>query len=171
MKPTKAIILILLFPIAATMGQDKGTSSSTQLHANYVIFELGGPGAIYSFSYERLLFSKDSNLMLSLGAAYYPPSVGFREYWFPIVINRIKSSGNHKLELGAGFVPVRENEGHRDGPDNWIWGRSGTLRIGYRFQPRDEPVMFRAGFTPFISVMDSELIITPSIALSIGYGF
>jgi hypothetical protein len=40
--------------------------------------------------------------------SYYPPSVGFRDTWFPVCVNELFSFGIHHLEAGLGFVINKE---------------------------------------------------------------
>jgi hypothetical protein len=131
--------------------------------SNALFFEVGGQGILYSVNYDRLLGPH-----ASVHAGYTP--FGGGEYVLPAGISYL-SSGNHRLELGAGlsYLNVHESEfsiGIRR-------GLFGTAVFGYRYQPREGGFMFRVGFTPLIGAFANTRIgpVLPWFGLSTGYCF
>ena len=134
--------------------------------------EVGGHGLFYSFNYERVIFNGSSfKTTAQAGISYYPKKTGVRDLWMPLVINEILSFTKHHIELGAGYVVIRE--AFRDlenNPISWFWSGVLTGRLGYRYQIPDGRINIRVGFTPFLEY-DYNYEFHPSGGLAIGYCF
>jgi hypothetical protein len=90
----------------------------------------------------------------------------------PLVINEIFSFTKHHIELGAGYVLIRE--AFRDPENNatsWFWSRATTGRLGYRYQAPDGRIILRVGFTPFLEYEGHNYEFHPSCGLAFGYNF
>jgi len=137
--------------------------------------DLGGHGLFYSLNYERILLNGGRFKTASqAGISYYPPRTGIRDIWIPLGINEIFSFGNHHLEAGIGYLPIREALRYPDDtPDEWFWSHLMTGRIGYRFQKPEGRLILRAAFTP---VLEMEYLghgdeFHPLGGISVGYSF
>ena len=109
-----------------------------------------------------------------VGVSYYPPKTGMRDIWIPIGINELLSFGNHHLEAGIGYLPIREAT--RD-PElqvrEWFWSHMVTGRIGYRFQKPDGRLILRAAFIPVLEIdqLGHGDEFHPLGGISVGYSF
>jgi len=139
---------------------------------NSFLFELGGNGFAYSFNYERIIINGNNfKTAAQIGIAYYPPSTGMRDIWFPICINELYSFGSHHIEGGLGYAIIREaTRDAENNPDEWFWTGVFTGRIGYRYQKPDGRLVLRAGFTPFMEHGTAHEF-HPWGGVSVGYSF
>lgn len=142
---------------------------------NSLQLELVGPTVFYSLNYERILINGGRfKTAAQLGISYYPPKMGMRDIWFPMGINEIISFGNHHIEAGIGYMPIRE--AYRD-PDlqvrEWFWSHMVTGRIGYRYQKPNGHLILRAAFTPVleIDILGHGDEFHPLGGVSVGYSF
>lgn len=117
---------------------------------NTVYFEALGSGGIYSVNYERLFCIKEKRALgFRLGASYWSPSAS------AIVIgevNMVTGAKNHHADFGLGL-----SGGNRQGSnESFVRGRTTNFyavpRISYRYQKPEGGLMFRAGWTPFVSL-------------------
>ena len=135
-----------------------GTSFSQESSINYIVnpnslqIEIGGNGLVYSLSFERILINGNKlKTSAQLGFAYYPEFIGILEFWAPVQITEIISFGNHHLEVGLGYIPIRASTREPDKSiASWDWYSLYTGRVGYRYQPPDSKWLLRAGYTPII---------------------
>ena len=127
----------------------------------------------YSLNYERVIINGISfKTTAQAGISYYPKNTGIRDIWMPLVINELLSFNKHHIELGAGYVLIREASRDLDGnPESWFWSGVLTGRLGYRYQLYDGRINIRAGFTPFLEYEDQYYEFHPSGGLAIGYCF
>ncbi|MFC2079860.1 hypothetical protein ACFLRQ_00130 [Bacteroidota bacterium] len=181
MKPNRHFIFaVLILMVCSAQAQE----NNKYLNLNSVQLELGGHGLAYSLNYERILFNTDIfKIAGQVGFSYYPPFIGFIDYWIPISINEIFSIRNHHIELGVGIIINRVSS--RDSENiatDWDWEGFLSARIGYRYQKPNGRFIFRAGFTPIIesnflssmkTVSDFGFITEfhPLPAVSFGYSF
>jgi hypothetical protein len=109
---------------------------------NTVYFEIGGPGVIYSITYERHLVA-GLNLRVGGGGAAFQ---GGGYAVFPVGLNYMGIGGKkHHLELGMTA-------------NIWVGGGGGVAAsgvvlsplAGYRLQPFEGGFNFRAGLSPFV---------------------
>jgi hypothetical protein len=140
---------------------------------NSVQLEAGGHGLFYSLNYERIIINGISfKTTAQAGISYYPKNTGIRDIWMPLVINELFSFNKHHIELGAGYVLIREASRDLDGnPESWFWSGVLTGRLGYRYQMPDGRINIRVGFTPFLEYEDHNYEFHPSGGLAIGYCF
>jgi hypothetical protein len=164
------ILIVLAYP---SLGQveDGGVFQNK----NNLQLELGGHGFAYSLNYERIIVNLAKyKTTIQLGASYYPPSIGFRDMWFPICINELFSFDKHHLEAGLGFVFNREaGRDLENNPTEWFWSTLAAGRIGYRYQKPSGRLLLRIGFTPFYELdrYSHGDKFHPSGGVSIGYAF
>ncbi len=139
-------------------------------HQNGVLFEFGGNG--YSINYERILINMNEFKFSSqLGISYYPPSTSIRVIWLPTSITGIWSFGKHHLELGVGYIFIRE--ALRDSVNNtvgWHWTEIFTSRLGYRYQVPNKHFIMRVGYIPSIELENNKEFHS-AVGLSFGYSF
>ncbi len=140
---------------------------------NSIQIEAGGHGLFYSLNYERVIINGISfKTTAQAGISYYPKKTGVRDLWMPLVINELFSFNKHHIELGAGYVLIREAFRDLDGnPESWFWSGVLTGRVGYRYQMPDGRINIRVGFTPFLEYENHNYEFHPSGGLAIGYCF
>ena len=97
----------------------------------------------------------------------------------PVTISKLFGESNHKFEVGAGatIYRVSASASYNDpfvqnafGSDKLKANTTGiipTAVLGYRYQPKDGGIMFKASFTP----MYSNGTFLPWAGLSVGYSF
>ncbi len=169
----KNFILSLVFILLTlNLSGQKSESNNFKLK-NSLQIEAGGHGLFYSLNYERVLFNGNRlKTAVQAGISYYPPKTGIRDLWMPIVINELFSFYKHHIELGAGFIVIREASRDIEGnPEFWFWSGVLTGRLGYRYQIPDGRINIRVGFTPFLEYEDHNYEFHPSGGLAIGYCF
>ena len=129
---------------------------------NALYLELGGNAIAYSFNYERRLsdgFAARVGFMY-LGVSGEDSDTGEQVdvdiAIIPVMANWLLGDGAGRLELGVGPLfgigsgEVEDVEGDTDEFD--AVGPAGvTTTIGYRYQPVDGGIVFRAGVTPYWS--------------------
>lgn len=152
-------------------------------YKNTIVAELGGPGGIYAFSYERALYTCPPRFQLfgQIGGSVMPSYNGV----YPIVYLMAKASyqvyNGHYAELGAGYM-MEELVVDRlfDEKASLLHSlRAGAVatRFGYRYQKFNRPWSYRAAFTPFylLEGIDSGgpklKHFAPWGGISIGYSF
>lgn len=159
-KPQNCIfILVMILCITKNIyGQERKTSS--------IYLEIGGNSLVYSLNYERLV-SDDLGLRAGLmGFALATGSEGVLALGIPITGSYFIGKGNHRLEVGAGFLYLSGEIGAGRVSGN-VTGVSPTGIIGYRYHPNNGKTLFKVGFTP-IYIGETFL---PWGGLSIGYLF
>ena len=165
--------LLLAAPAAA---QDGAPASEPEAR-NALYFELGGNALLYSLNYERrvrdALSARAGLMFLSLEGTDSDSgeSADVNVALIPLMINGLLGDGAGRLELGIGPIfglaggSVTDVEGTE--VDFSGVGLAGvTSTIGYRYQPPDGGIIFRAGLVPFYSGK-------PQLwaGLSLGYAF
>jgi len=127
-----------------------------------VYFELGGPG-IASFNYDLRFSGKQKGIgaRIGFGSSFDGNSV----FYLPIGINYLIGKEKHFFEMGAGFTPVF---GNKHPGDSAISESFGHLLFGYRFQPLNDGITFRAFVCP---VFNSNDFVPYYAGLSLGYKF
>ncbi len=142
---------------------------------NSLQLELIGPTVFYSLNYERILINGERfKTAAQLGISYYPPSMGMRDLWIPMGVNEIISFGNHHLEAGIGYMPIREAIRDEDlQVEEWFWSQMLTGRIGYRYQKPNGRLILRADFTPVLEIgnLGNGDAFHPLGGVSVGYSF
>lgn len=131
---------------------DLGPTAKNALYAN-----LAGPAILWSFHYERRFgdfapgigFSYTS-FFEKIGSTSEKASILF----VPLTLNYLGFGGRtSKPEVGAGLVGVYASD-QVGGLGEPIGGAGlrlyGTVNVGYRYQPTDGGILFRAGISPII---------------------
>ena len=144
---------------------------------NALYFELGGNALLYSLNYERRLrdavSARAGFMFLAVEGTDNDTgqSADAKVALIPLMINGLLGDGAGRLELGIGPIfglasgSVSDVEGTQ--VDFSGLGFAGvTSTIGYRDQPSDGGIIFRAGLVPFYSG-------EPQLwgGLSLGYAF
>ena len=168
----------LAFALAATVALAQPLAAQTPADPftarNVVYIEAGGNALLYSVNYERMIIG---GLTARVGAGFIPA-------WFPWVdedddgalltvvpvqLSFVFGPGNHHMEMGAGatFGNASVDIGDLEGSESWVFG---TGTVGYRYQPPEGGIVFRATLTPlFLEVLDEDMF--PMIGLSLGRSF
>lgn len=151
-------------PAKAQM-QDQEMMGPSAKNALYV--ELAGNSLIYSLNYDRRFSNKISGRVGLMRAGVSGVSLTA----FPLMVNYLLGSGNHRFEIGAGpqifLVSVDVPGDGFSGFDEDATAIAGTATIGYRYQPTDGGFVFRIGVTPSFSQFGFQ----PWGGLSLGYAF
>ncbi|GHT38369.1 hypothetical protein AGMMS49965_01520 [Bacteroidia bacterium] len=165
----KSIVLLLLaFFFSGLHAQENKRQQS-------VFFELMGQSIVYSVNYDRRFFEGDGGLGGHIGLGYIPVQdfLGLSEvHFFSVpasVYYLIGKQGNY-FEVGTGvsLLSIVDTKGGFHIGGNLL----GTLCIGYRRQPLDKGLLFRAGITPFVALNSSGLFGLPFYpGMSFGYAF
>ena len=129
---------------------------------NTIFIELGGAGLLYSLNLERLLNARS---MIRIGATAWSTTNIDRVHdqirAIPVAASTlidatpVVGGTDRFFEIGAGFVAGRRLHGSViDGvvQDSWRTIAALTANAGIRYQPREGGWMYRAGFSPFLSV-------------------
>ncbi len=114
--------------------------------------ELGGNGILYSLNYERFV---SQTVSLRVGGGYYSvstpngPDVGASASisWIPLLVNYLGvGSGDNRLELGVGVVPIYAtaavDTGAAEASSSGVL-LTGTASVAYRYIPRDGGFNFK----------------------------
>jgi len=163
-------VIILLFLAITVNSQDKDRNPFER--KNSIQLDFGGPGLFYSFNFESILLNKRQFKTASqVGLSYYPPMTGIRDVWIPIGLNELMSFNKHHVEMGIGYIVIREAiRDPENNPDEWFWSGLMSARIGYRYQKPDGRLILRAGFTPIMEHGTAHEI-HPSGVISVGFNF
>jgi hypothetical protein len=139
--------IVLLMSIITISGYSQNEHKFS--HRNSFHLELGGTAGYYSVNYERNLINL-SRFKTSgqLGFGYLPGECC--DLRIPAGIIEQISFTNHHIEIGIGYMSVRELTRDDMGALNRIWTDILTGRIGYRFQKPDGRLILKIGFTPLL---------------------
>jgi hypothetical protein len=138
---------------------------------NSIYVELLGNAVLYSLNFDHKF---TDNVSLRVGFAYSTfnlPStsnIESKTIAVPIMVNYLVGRGSHRLETGAGFLPLLNQ--YDDSADSVRLGLTGT--VGYRYQRPAGGFVFRIGFTPLLaSDSDGGYFFAPWLGMSFGVGF
>jgi len=142
-------------------------TESEWLPASSLYIELGGK-LWYSLNFD---LRKRENFALSIGITYLEDrDVHTNEYhqslFFPSVMCYYLGGERHRFELGGGLSSVI-------GSSQGLASLALHGVVGYRYQKK-KGLIFRAGFTPFISIPiaeDARFMVVPWAGVSLGYSF
>ena len=121
--------------------------ASPQKNAQSFYGELGGPGII-TVNYEYR-FNGQQGFAARIGMGGY----GFGKkgvFTIPAGVNYITGSGKHFAEVGAGICGVALSGGNTYF-DNEKSGITGYFNFGYRYQPENNGLMYRAFLSPLFT--------------------
>ena len=172
----KVLLLSLLFFCCVKV------NAQSPLAKTAVYLELAGNGGLYSLNVEHSI-SQRFNARIGFASWSTEQMFGGEEKFFtiPVMLNTFFGPGNHKLEVGAGFMFGSEKyesdpqgfSGREDSKES-IFNLTGVA--GYRYQKPTGGFLFRAGVTPFLNLSgaedpypDSGLMISGGV--SVGYVF
>jgi hypothetical protein len=161
---SKFILIILSLLCLNVTGQNIKTAKNT------IYYEIGGTGfGFFSINYDRLFnLSETINFTTGFGFSITnninvggTESIGNNQFFIPLQGNFLFGKQRNKFEFGFGMPLAIDSE--KFGIVTPIY----VLRIGYRFQPAKNGLMFRASLNPSI------IAIAPCIigALAVGYIF
>ena len=136
---------------------------------NTVYFELFGNGGIYSVNYDRRL---SNQIWGRIGASYFPVAYeGLAT--FPVGVSYLFGKHSKFFELGLGTTLFSAGSDDllfdldENGGKQFSAGISAT--VGYRFQPPQEDLFFKAALIPAYIPVSSTFGV--SAGLSVGYSF
>ncbi|MBA2561301.1 MAG: hypothetical protein H0V14_00040 [Chitinophagaceae bacterium] len=154
-------LIILLF-ISILLAWD----INAQTAAKSVYAEIGGPG-IASLNFDTRFNKTEGGLGGRIGVGGFSID-GSSVVFFPIGINYLlgKDSKNY-FELGAGVTPLIASSDFSDDETNFST-TFGHLIIGYRLQPANGGITFRAFICP---VFGSGFFVPYYAGISFGYKF
>ncbi len=156
----KKLIILLFISILLTC------DINAQTAAKSVYAELGGPG-IASLNFDTRFNKTEGGLGGRIGVGGFSID-GSSVVFFPIGINYLlgKDSKNY-FELGAGVTPLIASSDFSDDETNFST-TFGHLIIGYRLQPANGGITFRAFICP---VFGSGFFVPYYAGISFGYKF
>jgi hypothetical protein len=142
-------ILILSFILIGILYTTSGQAqmASPQKNAQSFYGELGGPGII-TVNYEYR-FNGQQGFAARIGMGGY----GFGKkgvFTVPAGVNYITGSGKHFAEVGAGICGVALSGGNTYF-DNEKSGITGYFNFGYRYQPENNGMTYRAFLSPLFT--------------------
>lgn len=140
--------------------------SSAQTAAKSIYAELGGPG-IASFNYDTRFQKKEDGLGGRIGFGGFAID-GSGVIVVPIGLNYLISKDQKNyLELGAGASIISATGDFTD--DGKTFRSSfGHLWMGYRYQPKEGGILFRAGICP---IFGNGFFIPYYAGIGFGYKF
>lgn len=162
----KQIILLALSFIFSMV------TNAQDLPSNRSIFIEGlGNGLTYSVNYDTR-FGPGSAGLGGRGGVGFLPIQGVNITSFPFLVNYLWGNNGHFLEVGAGATILAVAGGSDTVISieefNRSTGIGPTFSLGYRYQPLNGGILFRAGIAPIIDTTGS-LPYWPQISL--GYAF
>ncbi|MFO8233263.1 MAG: hypothetical protein R6U20_11415 [Longimonas sp.] len=155
----------VLITMLAWSPHQAAAQSEMDVEANNSIYtELGGTGFLYTLNYDYRINRDWSARLGAMRAGAF--GVTFTN--IPLTASYLWGT-NHNLEVGLGAMYLGvslDTEGDDFGgiSDDTV---AGTAIIGYRYQPTDGGIIFRAGITPAFG----DFGIVPWGGLSVGYSF
>lgn len=137
---------------------------------NILYAEAGGPGGLLSFNYDTRFKKsyKGMGIRAGLGLLFDFYGAG---YAVPVALNYLTGEGASHLELAGGLSYFHFKERNQDSWFNFpnesfvtpfVW-------VGYRYQPLQKKIVFRAGFTQFTKFGMPDVLQFPAPSLSFGY--
>lgn len=152
-----------------------GSSQEINAPKNSLYLEFFGSGGLYSINYERQV---SSTFYGRFGLATFKstdylgdgPEVATRITTFPVMITYLSGEGKSHFEIAGGMLFGIKSEA-----DVNYKIIDMIAFIGYRYQPPVKGLVFRIGFTPFLSLDNDanypDNNFFPSAGISIGYHF
>jgi hypothetical protein len=143
-----------------------GIAQELLIPKNSFYLELLGNGGLYSINYERNI---TSNTCIRIGfATWKVTDIMSKTYMgrmttVPVLASYYTGLKKSHFEIGGGFLFGKENMYNGTNPILNL-----TLFIGYRYQPQNRGIIFRAGFTPFLSLDKKADYPDPGLSLSGG---
>jgi hypothetical protein len=123
---------------------------SQQEYRNSLFLEVGGSGYVGSINYER---TTTKGINARIGFFCLDP----RDFIvIPLTVGKSFGNGKHKFEVATGLTLARNADAFFRGNVK-VTGLFVLLTgfVGYRYQVVNKRFMFRAGFTPVMSLYDN----------------
>ncbi|KEO74114.1 hypothetical protein [Anditalea andensis] len=163
----KGCTVALLILICSTL-----SCFSQELQANRALFIEGlGNGLTYSLNYDTR-FGPGPNGLGGRGGIGFISVQGVNITSVPFVLNYLLGYSGHYVEFGIGATILAIGTGEEGAISRSEFDRAtgigATLSLGYRYQPLDGGLMFRAGLAPIFDRTGS-LPFWPQVSL--GYAF
>jgi hypothetical protein len=151
-----------------TLMRKDTTTAASEIKAQGVFLEIGGPGLAISGNYDARFGKQRNGWGYRIGAGYFG-SGGNTVFTVPFQINYLYGEHSHLLELGAGttFLNSRGDNKGKTWEFDKITGFIATATIGYRYQPAKSGLNFRIAFVPILYDQG----IMPIGGASVGYTF
>lgn len=150
--------------LAQVNEEEEGPAKPGGPGAQQVYVELGGPGIIYSFNYDRRFNKTDKGLGMraGFGAIFAGGEGGFT---LPVGINYLAGRQGNYFELGGGASVVTTEDVFEGA------GVYGFLTAGYRRQAyKKKGVTWRVNFNPLV-FFEGGFSFIPWFGASVGYRF
>jgi|WetSurMetagenome_2_1015567.scaffolds.fasta_scaffold120514_1 hypothetical protein len=141
MKPTSILLLMLLFLTSFFVFSFGSEPSAGPM--NSVCLDAGGPGFLYSLSYERLL---PYGFALRGGASFISPW-GSTITTIPLSLIFFLGRNNHKAEFSSGITYFYTTNSD---PPSYSSMFVPTWGVGYRYQPTGKRYFLRCGLSSFL---------------------
>ncbi len=157
------VTLSLLHYSTSASSQDVGNQPKNSLY-----YEVGGVGfAPISLNYERqFILGERTSLSIGGGISFTKYIQVFSTIWInefqlfvPLQVNLLFGKSRSKFEIGFGMPFAIDTEDFPLVPGVFVF------RLGYRFQPSERGLFFRASINPSI------IVYIPTLMGSIGVGF
>jgi hypothetical protein len=146
-----------------------GESGNKNQVKNAIYFELLGNGGIYSVNYERRF---GEQLWGRSGASYFPAAYDGLAT-LPVGLSYLFGKQAKFFELGLGttlfYAASDDYLFNFDDDDSKVFSAGITATIGYRFQPPEKDLFFKAALIPAYVPVSSAFGV--SAGLSFGYSF
>lgn len=153
--------MLSLVSVAAPLAGQQGAAPPPATARNAIYAELGGNGLLYTLNYDRRIRNHVTGraglMFISLSGTDEDGSrVEATVAFVPLMVNRLIGSGAGRFELGIGPVfgfaggEIDDVE-DEDVEFTGLGLAAVSSTIGYRYQPLDGGLVFRAGLTPFYS--------------------
>lgn len=185
MKPLAAALLVVAFLQCATMkAQDAKPGPMRSVYVEYF-----GTGGLYSLNYEYRIRSAAFRIggeAMNMFANNYNDDRSLMTAMPISLLLLTNPNAGRTMEVGVGYTPTwgargyDRNEGTRKPADLVEYDYDGfpTVQIGYRWQPRQDALLFRADLTLLYlsEVHDARggyksSFLQPWFGLSLGYTF
>ncbi len=154
MKRVKIALILGLVFVGASFAQSRQS----------LFLEAAGQGLSFTVNYDTRLLDEVDGIGLRVGASYMKTSkIDFLRV--PVSFNYLIGSDGKFLELGLGAT--FGNSKMMDTDSKTL----GTLCIGYRVQPPEGGLCYRAALTPYFNVGPNSVFIPYFGGVSIGYCF
>ncbi len=177
------LVLNIIIGCCIFWGSCEASAQPRAIAKNSIYFELLGNGFFYSINYERAFNqSLRARIGFMSGQFAYEAICSLihcgqddedRFNLIPLMLNYTHGQGQHKFETGLGLAFTLSSKGEFDFDFNDViiidqtTKLVGAATIGYRFQPENRGMVFRAGFTPLFS----DKGVLPWGGLTVGYAW
>jgi len=168
----KKFLIVTFLSLSAFFPQNTFGQMDKEGSNHGVFLEFLGNGIFYSVNYDTRFSKKVDGFGGKVGFGYIAVD-GDHYSSFPFLVNYLFGNKGHFFEIGAGanylVTDYQNGGGVIDSPEIAKWeGWSGSISLGYRYQPVDGGFLFRAGLTPMFKESEFRPF-WPQV--SVGYAF